>query len=134
MENSIRRRAITRKAPTPQATDRISVILGTAGTWPASTWRSGSEMVTINPRRNATATITGRFRLLVRQVPMRSPMGVIDISGAQGKEHHAHQDQHCSHEKAQEDAGRNGRNGKAEEQDDADDGKHRLGRLFPLFF
>lgn len=31
MENSIRRRAITRKAPTPQATDRISVILGTAG-------------------------------------------------------------------------------------------------------
>ena len=80
MENSIRRRAITRKAPTPQATDRISVILGTAGTWPARTWRSGSEMVTINPRRNANATITGRFRLLVRQVPMRSPMGVMDIS------------------------------------------------------
>ena len=42
-------------------------------------------MVTINPRRNATATITGRFRLLVRQVPMRSPMGVIDISAPRVK-------------------------------------------------
>ena len=42
-------------------------------------------MVTINPRRNATATITGRFRLLVRQVPMRSPMGVMDISAPRVK-------------------------------------------------
>lgn len=85
MEKSIRKSAITRKEPTPPATERISTTLGTAGTWPASTCRSGSEIVTINPSKKATKIMMARFRLPVRLDPTRSPMGVMEISAPRVK-------------------------------------------------
>ena len=83
--SSIRSRASTRNAPTPAATDKISVILGTAGTWPASTWRSGSEMVMRKPSRKPITMMTPRLRLRVTAEPTRSPMGVMLASAPRVK-------------------------------------------------
>ena len=85
MENSIRSSAITRKMPTPQATARISTILGTDGTSSARTCRSGSDMVIINPSKKPRITVTARFLLFVRQVPTRSPIMDMDISAPRVK-------------------------------------------------
>ena len=85
MEKSIRKSAITRKIPTPHATDRIKTRLGTALTCPANTCRSGSEMVMINPSKKDTRMMTNTFRLLVRQDPTRSPMGLMETSAPRVK-------------------------------------------------
>ena len=77
---SILRSAATRNSPTPNATERTRTIFGTAGTCSASTWRSGSDIVTINPRIKLRRTITPSFFVCVIHVPTFSPMGVIDIS------------------------------------------------------
>ena len=80
MENNIRSTAATRKIPTPTATARISVIFDTDGTCPASTCRSGSDIVMMKPSMKHNPIITGsRFDCAIR-VPIRSPIGVIDIS------------------------------------------------------
>ena len=83
--SSIRSRASTKNSPTPAATDRMRVMLGTAGTWPASTWRSGSEMVMRKPSRKPMTTITPRLRLRVTAEPTRSPMGVMLASAPRVK-------------------------------------------------
>ena len=80
MPNSIRSRASTRKRPTPPATAPIRIPPGMEGTCPASTWRSGSETVTITPRRKERRTITLIFLLFVIQVPTFSPIGDMDSS------------------------------------------------------
>ena len=85
MENSMRKRASTRNVPTPPATDRIKIMLGTAGTCPARTCRSGSEMVIMKPSKKAVIMIRARLRLFVRADPTRSPMGVMDISAPRVK-------------------------------------------------
>ena len=82
---SIRSRASTKNAPTPTATDKIRTMLGTAGTCPAKTCRSGSEMVTINPSRKEIRIIIHTLRLFVMQEPTRPPMGVMDISAPRVK-------------------------------------------------
>ena len=78
--NSIRRSDATRKSPTPAATDSTRTIFGTEGTCSARTCRSGSEMVTINPRIKLKRTISHSFFVCVIQVPTLSPIGVMDIS------------------------------------------------------
>ncbi len=50
------------------------------GTCPASTWRSGSEMVTMMPMSRLTDTTTHSFRDLVIWAPTRSPMGSMAVS------------------------------------------------------
>ena len=50
------------------------------GTVSASTCRSGSAMVTAKPSIKLTTRISGRLRVLVRAVPIRLPMGVIEAS------------------------------------------------------
>ena len=67
MENSILKRAATRKSPTPQATARIRTILGTEGTSSANTCRSGSDMVITKPSKKPSPIITGRLLVFVRQ-------------------------------------------------------------------
>ena len=83
--NSIRSSAITRKAPTPAATERINTRLGTDGTWLASTCKSGSDMVMMKPRIKPITIILGKLRLLVMAEPTRSPMGVMLISAPRVK-------------------------------------------------
>ena len=83
--NRMRSRATTRKAPTPTATAPISTGPGTLGTCSASTWRSGSEMVTTTPIKKLTATTTQSFRDRVIWTPTRSPMGVMAISAPRVK-------------------------------------------------
>lgn len=72
--------AITRKTPTPTATAPTSVALGTPGTCWASTWRSGSDTVTMTPIRKPTAATTQSFLERVMAAPTRSPMGVMAVS------------------------------------------------------
>ena len=90
-------------------------------------------MVTINPRRNATATISGRFRLLVRQVPMRSPMGVMDISAPRVKNIMPTRISTAPIRKHRRTLGE-GAMVKQRSRTMLMMGKYRLGRLFPLFF
>ena len=80
MPNSIRSSAIARKMPTPKATERIRIILGTDGTCCARTCRSGSEMVMIKPNKKDRAITADSFLVRVMQLPTRSPIGVMDIS------------------------------------------------------
>ena len=80
MLNSIRSRATTRKIPTPKATARIRIRLGTDGTCSARTWRSGSDIVMMKPRMKLMGTATHSFLDCVMHVPTRSPIGVIAIS------------------------------------------------------
>ena len=80
MLNSIRRSATTRNTPTPQATARINVRFGTAGTCCASTCRSGSDIVIIKPSKKDSATTTHSFLDCVIAVPTRSPIGDIASS------------------------------------------------------
>ena len=72
--------AITKKTPTPTATAPTSVALGTPGTCWASTWRSGSDTVTMTPIRKPTAATTQSFLERVMAAPTRSPMGVMAVS------------------------------------------------------
>ena len=80
MLNSMRKSAMTRNTPTPSATEKISVLFGMDGTCSANTWRSGSEIVMMNPSTNPSITMMLSFFLLVTAVPSRSPMGVMLIS------------------------------------------------------
>ena len=80
MESSIRSNAATRKKPTPDATARISTILGTEGTCCASTCRSGSESVITNPMIKPTRITMLSFLLFVIVVPTLSPIGVMERS------------------------------------------------------
>ena len=80
MFSSIRTWATTRKKPTPTATTKIRVMLGTEGNCSASTCRSGSAMVTTKPStKQTTSGITTRRALLIC-TPMPSPMGIMDMS------------------------------------------------------
>lgn len=80
MFNSIRKMANTRKIPTPNATANINTRLGTDGTCSASTCKSGSDMVMTKPMMKLTNTTISTFFVLVIIVPVRSPMGVMEIS------------------------------------------------------
>ena len=80
IEKSIRRAAIIRNSPTPPATARISVRLGMDGTCPASTCKSGSEMVIMKPRRKQRNSTSPRCMLPAIFLPTFSPMGVMDSS------------------------------------------------------
>ena len=72
--------ATTRKKPTPTATARIRVMLGTEGSCSASTCRSGSAMVMTTPRIKHTSRGRAIRRLLLISTPMPSPMGIMDMS------------------------------------------------------
>ena len=80
MPNSIRSNATIRNPPTPRATARIRVRLGTEGTCSARTCKSGSDMVIINPMIKLIRMTINTFLDFVMMEPTRSPIGVIDIS------------------------------------------------------
>lgn len=80
MPKSIRRIAITKNIATPSATARISVRFGIDGTCWASTCKSGSDIVIKNPMIKLTSITIKIFLDLVITVPVRSPIGVMDIS------------------------------------------------------
>ena len=54
--------------------------MGTDGTCSASTCRSGSEIVIMNPRIKLRKATTQALFICVRRMPIRSPMGVMAIS------------------------------------------------------
>ena len=85
MPSSMRRKATTRKKPTPAATERMSVMLGMEGTWLARTCKSGSEMVMRKPSAKPTPMMRGTLRLRVSTAPTRSPMGLMLISAPRVK-------------------------------------------------
>ncbi len=58
---------------------------GMEGTCPASTCRSGSDMVITNPRIKPRTTITHSLLLLVMVLPTLSPMGVMESSAPRVK-------------------------------------------------
>ena len=62
------------------ATDKISAMLGTPGTWLASTCRSGSEMVISMPTTKPISAISHTLRDFVMVLPTASPIGIIDRS------------------------------------------------------
>ena len=70
--------------------------------------------------------MSGRLRVLVSMVPIRSPMGRHAHLRAQRKEHDAHNDHGGAQQKAEQDAGGDGGNGKAEHQHNGHNGQHRL--------
>ena len=57
----VRSMATTKKSPTPTATVKISTMSGTAGTWVAKTFRSGSAMVMTVPIKRPIPMIKRRF-------------------------------------------------------------------------
>lgn len=77
----------TRKAPTPAATVRMITMSGTAGTWFASTCKSGSAMVIKAPIRNTKGIMGQRERLPMRTtwLPTPSPMGIMAMSAPREK-------------------------------------------------
>ena len=76
----IRSRAMTRKTPTPRATDQMITLFSIAGTWPARTCRSGSATVMMTPMRKLMPTMTHTFLERVISLPTASPRGIMDIS------------------------------------------------------
>ena len=78
---------ITRNTPTPAATVRMMTISGTAGTWFASTCKSGSAMVIKAPMRNTMGRMGHTERLPRRTTspPTLSPMGIMAISAPREK-------------------------------------------------
>ena len=72
--------ASARNSPTPTATVKISTILGTDGTCPAKTCRSGSDMVMITPITNPVSKTVISFFIFEICTPTPSPMGVMAIS------------------------------------------------------
>ena len=50
------------------------------GTELASTCKSGSDTVTATPKRKLTIKMRGRFFDLVRAAPIRTPMGLMELS------------------------------------------------------
>ena len=69
-----------RKNPTPTPTVTSKTVLLICGTVCASTWRSGSAIVTAKPRMKLTIIISGRERDFVIAVPSFEPIGVIEVS------------------------------------------------------
>ena len=80
MPRMMRSMHTARKKPTPSPTVTSSTVLLMWGTVSASTCRSGSAMVMAKPSARLTSRISGRLRLLVSEVPMRLPMGVMEVS------------------------------------------------------
>ena len=86
MRNSMRsmrqrqEHAHARRPPT-----KISARLGMAGTWLASTCKSGSATVMMKPSKKASTTTTHSFLLPVMAEPTRSPMGVMESSAPRVK-------------------------------------------------
>ena len=80
MFSSIRTCASTRKKPTPTATARIKVMLGTEGNCSASTCRSGSATVTTTPSTKHISRGTPTRLALLICTPMPSPIGIMDMS------------------------------------------------------
>ena len=80
MPKRMRSRAMTRKTPTPSATDQMMTLLGMDGTCSASTWRSGSATVMSTPMRKLSSTMTEILREEVISLPTYSPRGIMDIS------------------------------------------------------
>ena len=81
----IRTIASARNSPTPIATVKISTILGTEGTCPANTCRSGSDTVIITPIKKPVSSTVSSFCILEICTPTPSPMGVIAISAPSWK-------------------------------------------------
>ena len=71
--------ATTRNRPTPAATHRMRVRLGTPGICSASTVRSGSAMVMSTPSTKQHARDRGSRRLLFICTPMPAPSGSMDM-------------------------------------------------------
>ena len=73
---------ITRNTPTPAATVRMMTMSGTAGTWFASTCRSGSAMVMKAPIKKTMGRMgqIERFPIRTTSPPTPSPIGIIAIS------------------------------------------------------
>ena len=80
MPKRMRSRAMTRKTPTPRATDQMMTLLGMEGTCSARTCRSGSATVMSTPMRKLRSTMTEIFREEVISLPTYSPRGIMDIS------------------------------------------------------
>ena len=60
---------MTRNTPTPTATDQMITLFSMAGTWLASTCRSGSATVMIMPMRKPTAAMIHTLRRRVISEP-----------------------------------------------------------------
>ena len=76
----MRTSARTRKNATPPETERISTLLGMDWTWLASTCRSGSDTVIMNPSKKPSGKISQSFRVLVIRAPTYLPMGSMACS------------------------------------------------------
>ena len=72
-------------ATTPTATVRISTGFGMAGTWVASTVRSGSATVIMIPIIRQIKITSQSFFDFVKCAPIPSPIGIIDISAPREK-------------------------------------------------
>ena len=71
---------MTRNTPTPTATDQMITLFSMAGTWLASTCRSGSATVMIMPMRKPTTVMIHTFFRRVISEPTACPSGIMDIS------------------------------------------------------
>ena len=84
--NRVRSMEATRNSPTPTATERMITMSGTAGTWRASTWRSGSATVTMAPRKKQTAATPTSLIFPPPNIrPIWSPMGIMAMSAPREK-------------------------------------------------
>ena len=71
---------MTRNTPTPTATDQMMMLFSMAGTWLASTCKSGSATVMIMPIRKPIPAMIQIFRDRVISLPTAWPRGIMDIS------------------------------------------------------
>ena len=76
----MRSSAMTRNTPTPTATDQMMTLFSMAGTWLASTCRSGSATVIMMPMRKLMPTMIQTFLDRVISLPTACPSGIMDIS------------------------------------------------------
>ena len=76
----MRRNATVRNRPTPAATEKMITLFSMAGTWLASTCRSGSATVMIMPMRKPTTVMIHTFFRRVISEPTACPSGIMDIS------------------------------------------------------
>ena len=85
MPNFMRKKATMRNTPTPTATVMMSVMSGTAGTWRASTCRSGSATVTAMPMARHTPMMRNVLFDWESFCPMAWPMGIMATSAPRVK-------------------------------------------------